>query len=238
MASAVASSFVRLQSRPDEIHRLLTDVDRYNTQNAVLLEDYLARQCANPDPSNNHDLMANLALLKMYQFNPEMVDFDVIRRILAKALISPISSDFNLCLYLLSDEVCRDQSISKLLVLREYLERAQFGDFWKEMYGNIEEDEEEASVVDGIAGFDNGLRRLIVGEITGTYQTISATHVQDMVNLDEEAVLRLAKENGWTVNGNVISLPVKSDNEVKGSVISESIAFEQLTKILSAANDM
>ncbi|KAJ2489155.1 hypothetical protein IWW47_005294 [Coemansia sp. RSA 2052] len=236
--SAIPSSFVRPPTRPDEIHRLLTDVERYNPSNTVLLEDYLARQCANPDPQNNHDLMANLALLKLYQFNPEMVDTDVIRRILAKALISPIPGDFNLCLYLLSDEICRDPSICKLLSLRESLERAQFVQFWRDMYGNMEEDEEEASVVDGIAGFDNGLRKLILSEVTATYQTIPAASVQDMVNLDEEAVLRLAKDNGWTVADGVISLPLKTENEAKASVISENVSFEQLTKMLSAANDM
>ncbi|KAJ2815386.1 hypothetical protein GGI24_006066, partial [Coemansia furcata] len=51
-----------------------------------------------------------------------------------------------------------------------------------------------------------------------------------------EAVLRLAKENGWAVDGSVISLPVKS--EVKASVINENVKFEQLTKMLSAANDI
>ncbi|KAJ2692806.1 hypothetical protein H4218_006263 [Coemansia sp. IMI 209128] len=231
---SVPSSFVRPTTRPDEIHRLLTDVERYNPSNTVLLEDYLARQCANPDSTSNHDLMANLALLKLYQFNPEMLDLDVIRRILAKALISAIPADFNLCLYLLTDEVCKDASIAKLLALRESLERAQFVKFWRDMYDP--EDEEEESVVDGIAGFDNGLRRLILAEITATYQKIPLKDVQDMVNLDEEAVLRLAKENGWTVDGPVISLPLKA--EVKASVISESVKFEQLTKMLSAANDI
>ncbi|KAJ2892543.1 hypothetical protein GGI21_000238 [Coemansia aciculifera] len=236
--SAVASSFVRPSTRPDEIHRLLTDVERYNPSNTVLLEDYLARQCANPDPQSNHDLMANLALLKLYQFNPEMVDTDVIRRILAKALISAIPGDFNLCLYLLSDEICSDPSITKLLALRESLERAQFAKFWRDMYGTLEEEDEDASVVDGIAGFDNGLRRLILAEITATYQTIPAPSVQEMVNLDEEAVVRLARENGWTVREGVISLPLKTENEAKALVINENVGFEQLTKMLSAANDV
>ncbi|KAJ2409141.1 hypothetical protein GGF41_006610 [Coemansia sp. RSA 2531] len=178
--------------------------------------------------------MANLALLKLYQFNPEMLDLDVIRRILAKALISAIPADFNLCLYLLTDEVCKDTNIAKLLALRESLERAQFIKFWRDMYDP--EDEEEESVVDGIAGFDNGLRKLILAEITATYQKIPLASVQDMVNLDEEAVLRLAKENGWAVDGSVVTLPVK--NEVKASVISENVKFEQLTKMVSAANDI
>ncbi|KAJ2720231.1 hypothetical protein GGI07_004752 [Coemansia sp. Benny D115] len=234
---ANASSFVRPSTRPDEIHSLLTGVERYNPQKIGMLEDYLARQCANTDSTNNHDLMANLALLKMYQFNPDLVDLDVTRRILAKALISPSTGDFNLCLYLLSDEVCKDAAIAKLLVLRDYLEQAQFAKFWKEIYGN--DDDEEESVVDGIAGFDNGLRRLILGDVTRTYQTIPAKWIQDMVNLDEEAVLRLAKDNGWVVDDKgVVTLPLKRENEAKATVIKESVKFEQLTKILSASNDI
>ncbi|KAI9500802.1 hypothetical protein GGI25_005713 [Coemansia spiralis] len=231
------ASFTRPSTRPDDIHTLLTGVERYNPQKASVLEDYLARQCANPDPSTNHDLMANLALLKMYQFNPDLVDLDVIRRILAKALISQSQSDFNLCLYLLSDEICSDASISKLLILRDYLEGAQFGKFWSEMYGG-DDDDEDMSVVDGIAGFDNGLRKLIIGEITSTYQTVPAKAVETMVNLDEEAVLRLCKEQEWPVDNGIISLPLKGENEARATVIKESVKFEQLTKILSAANDI
>ncbi|KAJ2847806.1 hypothetical protein IWW36_003667, partial [Coemansia brasiliensis] len=114
--------------------------------------------------------------------------------------------------------------------------RAQFDGFWKEMYG--EDDEEEESAVDGIAGFDNGLRKLILSEITSTYQTIETKLVGKMVNLDEEAVLRLAKEQGWAVNNGVVSLPLKTENEAKTTVIKENVKFEQLTKILSAANDI
>ncbi|PIA18497.1 ARM repeat-containing protein [Coemansia reversa NRRL 1564] len=234
---STATSFARPSTRPDEIHNLLTGVERYNPQKIGVLEDYLAHQCANPDPNTNHDLMANLALLKMYQFNPPMMDLDVIRRILAKALISTSQGDFNLCLYLLSDDICKDISIAKLLVLRDYLEKAQFDGFWSEMYGNDDDDEE--SVVDGIAGFDNGLRKLILAEITSTYQTIQAKLIGKMVNLDEEAVLRLAKEHGWDVDAaGVVSLPLKSENEAKTTVIKESIKFEQLTKLLCAANDI
>ncbi|KAJ1942348.1 hypothetical protein EC988_006514 [Linderina pennispora] len=231
----MVSSFVRPSTRPDEIHSLLTGVERYNPQKTTILEDYLARQCANADPLTNHDLMANLSLLKMYQFNPDMVDVDVVRRILAKALISPSTADFNLCLYLLSDEICSDASISKLLTLRDSLERAQFTKFWKEMYGD---DDDEESVVDGIAGFENGLRKLIIGNITSTYQTIPAKAVEEMVNLDQDAVLSLAKENGWAVDNGVISLPLKSENKAVATVIKENVKFEQLTKMLSAANDI
>ncbi|KAJ1728363.1 hypothetical protein GGI11_001342 [Coemansia sp. RSA 2049] len=229
------TSFDRPSTRPDEIHTLLTGVERYNPQKAGVLEDYLERQCANSDPLSNHDLMANLALLKMYQFNPDLVNLDAIRCILVKALISQSQSDFNLCLYLLSDDICKDASISKLLVLRDYLEGAQFDKFWKEIYGA--EDDDEGSVVDDIAGFDSGLRRLIIGEITSTYQTVAVKAVETMVSLNEEAVLRLCKEYNWPVDGNgIITLPLKSENKAKNTVIKENVKFEQLTKIISAAN--
>lgn len=224
-------------SRPTDIHDLLTGVQRYNPSNAVLLEDYLSRQCSNPDPTTNHDLTANLALLKLYQFNPEIIDTDVIRRILAKALISSTAGDFNLCLYLLSDEICQDPSVAKLLALRDLLERAEFAGFWKEMYGEDTEDE-EASVVDGIAGFDSGVRKLIIGEIANTYQTAPAQSVGQMVNLDQEAVLKLAQDHQWQVKEGVISLPLKTENQAKTTLISENTRFEQLTKLISASTEV
>ena len=49
-------------SRPEPIEALLNGVDRYNPQNASLLEDYLYHEQIE---SGTYDCLANLALLKL-----------------------------------------------------------------------------------------------------------------------------------------------------------------------------
>jgi translation initiation factor 3 subunit K len=48
-------------TRSDDIQLLIDGVDRYNPDNAQLLEEYLMQQLQNDE----YDLMANLALLKL-----------------------------------------------------------------------------------------------------------------------------------------------------------------------------
>ena len=65
-----------------------------------LLEDYLNEQLAN----NTYDLIANLALLKLYQFNPSLLSPSAALSSLLLALAhAPFAPDFSLCWSLLSD---------------------------------------------------------------------------------------------------------------------------------------
>ncbi|CAG8557607.1 9130_t:CDS:2 [Ambispora leptoticha] len=86
-------------SRPEIIQSLIDGVDRYNPDNVSILEEYLTTQLQNEE----YDLMANLAILKLYQFNPHLVNEQVIINILVKALTAIPNPDFNLCLYLLHE---------------------------------------------------------------------------------------------------------------------------------------
>lgn len=103
MASvSIPSSPTVKTQRPESIDQLITSIDRYNPDNLPLLEDYLADQCRDAQAC---DLEANLAILKLYQFNPSKVQPQVIANILAKAVTQVPETDFSLCLYLLNPEM-------------------------------------------------------------------------------------------------------------------------------------
>ncbi|KAI7869575.1 armadillo-type protein [Spinellus fusiger] len=91
---------ITVTHRPQAIQSLIDGVERYNPGNINVLEEYLNAQCKNGE----YDLMANLAVLKLYQFNPNLANTSVIINILAKALTAVPAPDFNLCLYLLSEQ--------------------------------------------------------------------------------------------------------------------------------------
>ncbi|BGP26712.1 translation initiation factor eIF-3 subunit 12 [Rhodotorula toruloides] len=86
--------------RPTHIQTLISSVDRYNPSNVHLLEDYLQSQLSN----DQYDLHANLALLKLYQFNPAICSPSASLSVLFLALAhAPFSPDFSLAWSLLSE---------------------------------------------------------------------------------------------------------------------------------------
>ncbi|GAA5882146.1 hypothetical protein JCM1840_002026 [Sporobolomyces johnsonii] len=88
------------EGRPEHIGTLISGVDRYNPSNVHLLEDYLQQQLAN----DQYDILANLALLKLYQFNPAVCSPSAALSVLFLALAhAPFSPDFSLAWSLLSD---------------------------------------------------------------------------------------------------------------------------------------
>ncbi|EST08699.1 SAC3/GANP/Nin1/mts3/eIF-3 p25 [Kalmanozyma brasiliensis GHG001] len=97
--SASASQWVSPSSRPEHIEQLISGVDRYNPQNLDVLHDYLAQQL----DDGSYDLLANLAVLKLYQFNPSDFNYVVVINILLKALVAAPLPDFNLCISLLGE---------------------------------------------------------------------------------------------------------------------------------------
>ncbi|NXS37738.1 EIF3K factor, partial [Pomatostomus ruficeps] len=66
---------------------------RYNPENLATLERYVETQAK----ENAYDLEANLAVLKLYQFNPAFFQTGVTAQILLKALTNLPHTDFTLC---------------------------------------------------------------------------------------------------------------------------------------------
>ncbi|OWK16524.1 EIF3K [Cervus elaphus hippelaphus] len=75
------------------VGKLLKGIDRYNPENLATLERYVETQAK----ENAYDLEANLAVLKLYQFNPAFFQTTVTAQILLKALTNLPHTDFTLC---------------------------------------------------------------------------------------------------------------------------------------------
>lgn len=96
---------------PSNITTIL-EKERYNESSIAELEKYVDFQIED----NSFDLEANLALLKLYQFNPNRINEQVLINILIKALMRLPTTDFQLCLYLVTPEqmVCTPNSFLEL----------------------------------------------------------------------------------------------------------------------------
>ena len=90
-----------------EIKSMLQGIERYNPENIKTLEHYVDLQAR----EKGYDLEANLALLKLYQFNPTYNNLSVVVQILLKALTNLPHTDFVLCKCLLSQELLEDSQV-------------------------------------------------------------------------------------------------------------------------------
>ncbi|GFR93457.1 eukaryotic translation initiation factor 3 subunit K [Elysia marginata] len=128
---------------------LLKGIERYNPENLVNLERYVDMQ-AN---ENTYDLEANLAVLKLYQFNPNLYQAQVTAVILLKALTNLPHSDFILCKCMIEPSRLMEEPVAKVLGLAELLETANFNEFWISLMKDLD------PLIEGIVGFEDSIRK-------------------------------------------------------------------------------
>lgn len=87
---------------------------RYNPDNLQKLEKYVELQAL----ENMYDLEANLSVLRLYQFGPNLYRSNIVNLILLKALTNLPHTDFVLCKCLLTqDRVFHSPNLNHLWVL-------------------------------------------------------------------------------------------------------------------------
>ena len=114
-------------TRKEDISPMLKGIERYNPENLTRLELYVEEQAA----ENCYDLEANLAILKLYQFNPHCFRADVVVNILLKALTNLPHTDFVVCKCLIDMQLAEEsEAIREVIGLHNQLETCHFKDFW------------------------------------------------------------------------------------------------------------
>ena len=125
-----------MEGMKPQIKSMLQGIERYNPENIKTLEHYVDLQVKwsvglwsvvsislltnlayfiFQAREKAYDLEANLALLKLYQFNPTYSNLEVVMQILLKSLTNLPHTDFVLCKCLLSQEVLEDPQVSLIL---------------------------------------------------------------------------------------------------------------------------
>ncbi|WVN88673.1 uncharacterized protein L203_103886 [Cryptococcus depauperatus CBS 7841] len=248
MALAVAEDNLKAwhspESRPDFIHDLIHGVDRYNPTNLPFMEDYLAAQVK----KGQYDLFANLAILKLYQFNPHYSNPDVIINVLVKALASSVSRpDFNLCLEMLrepfsivQDSESDDETFIILMPflqqLHQLIQTCQFTAFWDEINGSSQTANilRERFLSQQVSPLDS-FRRIFSISIASCFRRISVHQLSRWLNLQDGEVSDWCQKVEWTIEGQDVIIPQNGQNDVKASIVRESVSLNQLTKLISAA---
>merc|ERR1712080_448627 len=180
-----------------------------------------------------YDLEANLALLKLYQFNPTHSDMKeekkyhvvtdkmhVVVKILLKALANLPHTDFVLCKCLLSQEVLDEPQGKTLLYLADLLEMCQFKVFWQQIHA-------QADLVTSVEGFEDAIRKFVCHVICITYQTIEESVLSELLGrVQENAVGTWIELYGWKVGPDNLVTVSSQEEIIKTRNITEKIDMD------------
>lgn len=210
-------------------------------------EDYVEEQAR----KNTYDLEANLAVLKLYQFNPSMMNLDITYTILFKALTNFPHTDFTLCKCLLLNKQMADDTVKEIIYLADMLEQCDFDTFWMKV-------QLMSDKFTHIHGFYDSIRKFICHVVGITFQTIErdyliqllgdvngkydlffinlflkSTYVLVWLFLVDNTLAAWIKKYGWKDQGNLIFISSQDEN-IKTKNITEKIEFENLAGLMAA----
>ncbi|CAI7624908.1 Eukaryotic translation initiation factor 3 subunit K [Penicillium manginii] len=235
-------AFDKCETRPAHIDAILNGLDRYNPETTSVFQDYIQQQCED----RSFDCYANLALLKLYQFNPHLLQADTVTNVLAKALTVFPSPAFSLCLALLpthtqpfpatSEAQAASQtsdfveSVQKLARLSTLLESAQYTQFWS----TLNSDDLYADLTADVAGFEELVRIRIAVEVGKTFRSITADSLEQWLDVRGRDALAkfVADVCDWKVEGDVVTVPTNKENEARSEVKSERVGVDMFGRVI------
>jgi len=134
---------------------------------------------------NTYDLEANLAVLKLYQFNPHLLNLNITYTILLKALTNFPHTDFVLCKCLLLPAQTQDETVKDIIYLADILEQCDFALFW----GRIDEMKD---LFKNITGFSDSIRKFVCHVVGITFQTIEKKYLAKLLgNIDGKFIFNI-----------------------------------------------
>ncbi|KAK2461783.1 hypothetical protein APHAL10511_006246 [Amanita phalloides] len=235
----MAAVWITPPTRPKLIESLVSGVDRYNPSNVHILEDYLYHQIR----SEEYDCLANLAILKLYQFNPDLYNPDVIINILIKALTAVPLPDFNLCISLLDERPINSaldepdplfSLLPSLKKLHNLLYRCRFPAFWK-FYRSDELENLRDNYTVECAGFEKVIQDVAISAVIATFTRITTERLGSYLGLTGNDLDFYIQELGWIRDEvtSVINVPRNSDNQIEATIVQEHIKLPQIAKIIA-----
>ncbi|XP_072464473.1 eukaryotic translation initiation factor 3 subunit K [Notamacropus eugenii] len=209
------------------VGKLLKGIDRYNPENLATLERYVETQAK----ENAYDLEANLAVLKLYQFNPAFFQTTVTAQILLKALTNLPHTDFTLCKCMIDQARQEEQPIRQILYLGDLLETCHFQAFWHALDENM-----DLLLLNGITGFEDSVRKFICHVVGITYQHIDRWLLAEMLgDLSDNQLKVWMSKYGWSSNEAGQVFICSQEESIKPKNIVEKIDFESVSSIMASS---
>ncbi|XP_075244173.1 eukaryotic translation initiation factor 3 subunit K-like [Convolutriloba macropyga] len=210
----------------EQIEYLLEGIELYNPENAVQFEAYVDAQVA----ANKYDFKANLCLLKLYQFDPQKSNDQIILKILLKALMNLPHPDFLICKALMDKDLCEripPHDLTGVFEIHFLLETCQFEDAWQRI-------DQMQHLICKIEGFDIAIRNYIGHVVASTFANVPRdTMCQHLGGISVTVLNQMAAAKKWQVTTNQVFFPGHEDN-VKSKNIVEILNFEKVASALSS----
>ncbi|TKX24620.1 eukaryotic translation initiation factor 3 subunit K [Elsinoe australis] len=242
----MGQAFDYCPERPEHIDAILNGLDRYNPETTGVFQDYVQSQCEN----QTYDCYANLALLKLYQFNPHLSRDETVTNILVKALTVFPAPDFSLCLSLLPPHTLNNpssngtngasgppegsiaQAVQQLNRLHSQLNNAQYETFWSSLDG----DDLYQDLIADVQGFEELMRVRMAVVISQCMQSVEKNILEGWLNLSGEKFDKFVKDVcGWKIEGETVEIPLNKENEARSTVVRENVKFEQFGRTVKRA---
>ncbi|CCU82603.1 Eukaryotic translation initiation factor 3 subunit K [Blumeria hordei DH14] len=239
-------SFDSTSDRPEHIDAILNGLDRYNPETTTIFQDYVLQQCEN----RTNDTYANLALLKLYQFNPHLTKDETITNILVKCLTVFPSPDFSLALHLLPPHILTpisassalpaagdaplSEAVQKLNALNTLLSQASYSAFWS----TLDSDDLYADLIVDVAGFEELIRIRIALAISQTVREIDRSVLESCLGIQGDSFDAFINGVcGWQIEGKEVHVPLNKENEAKVTTVRENVNIEQFARVIRRAYD-
>ena len=195
--------------------------DMYDVASIPALEAAVAEQIV----ANTYSFEANLALLNLYQLEPASSKESVVVQILAKALMALPSSDFSLCLAVVSKEHHASAAVEWLCTLSTHLETGDFKAFW------AASNKGGAFDVAAVAGFHDAVRDFVLGLVAATYQKLPLAALGELLQLDGAALDAAITAKGFTKEGTDVAVPLNAENQAKPKGAKETMDFRAVAPV-------
>uniref|UniRef100_A0A8C0GMK4 Eukaryotic translation initiation factor 3 subunit K n=1 Tax=Chelonoidis abingdonii TaxID=106734 RepID=A0A8C0GMK4_CHEAB len=203
------------QHAGENVGKLLrgSDLVPYNPENLATLERYVETQAK----ENAYDLEANLAVLKLYQFNPAFFQTTVTAQILLKALTNLPHTDFTLCKCMIDQAHQEERPIRQILYLGELLETCHFQAFWVSVPSP-----------EILLGFTSLNDLLVICHVVGiTYQHIDRWLLAEVLgDLSDNQLKVWMSKYGWTETESGKIFICNQEESIKPKNIVEKIDFD------------
>ena len=215
---------IRFENMREEARQAMQGLHRLNPEKLDFYINYLKFQVEH----GFYDVDANLNILKLYQFSPNLITRDtagIVHQILVKALMQLPKPDYVLCRAQLSQDLIDDPLTKKIDAVATLLETCQFAELWTTV------DQEK---IFEMKGFRECVRNFVVHVIKLTYKNIEKDFLLQMLGpLDpNESIDQILEENNWVIDGNGVFIGHKEEMAESKEIV-EKMSIDVVQPLLA-----
>ncbi|CAM9477984.1 unnamed protein product [Phaeothamnion confervicola] len=209
-----------------EVIRPVVEHEFFDHRSVPQLEAYVTEQVS----TNTYDFEANKALLKLYQFFPDLCKDNIVALVLAKAFMNLPSTDMAALLCILPKQQAAREPAQTLVRCAEAMETARFSDFW-----GLIRAEEAADFVEDVPGFADRARRFVVGALAPLFQDVTKEYFEGCVGLSGEALAAFVAAHADMVrlDGDRVRFALNRYNQSQPKKFKEAVEFDKMLGVIN-----